>query len=78
MEVGGARLLRLTFLLCDEKNDLVALYGRIDRGQRSRPAHEERDYYVWEDDNVAERKDGDAITRLHTLTVAQIVLRHDM
>jgi hypothetical protein len=72
MEVSGARLLRLTFLLRDEKNDLVGLDGRIDSGQRSRPADEQGDYDVWEDDNVAERKDGDAITRLNRLTIPKI------
>jgi hypothetical protein len=74
VEVSGARLLRVAFFLGDEKNELVGFDSSIDRSERCRPADEKRDYDIWKNNDIAEGQNGNTITRLHTLAVAQVVL----
>ena len=74
MQVGRTRLLGLALFLGDEKDELVGLDGRIDCRQRCRTADEQRDDYIWKDNDVAKRENGYAVARLHRLTVAQSIL----
>lgn len=75
VKICSARLLCLAFFLGDQKDQLVGFNSCIDRCQRSRPANEERDDYIWKDDNVAERKNRNAVFRADGLTVPEIFLR---
>jgi hypothetical protein len=55
MQIRSAGLLRLAFLLGDEKNQLVGFNRSVDRGQRRGPSDQKRDDYIGKNNNVSER-----------------------
>jgi hypothetical protein len=75
VQVSGRWFLFLSVALGDQQDDLVIRHRRFDCGQRRRSPHEERNYYIGENDNIPKRKDRDAVRRRDGLVVALKSLR---
>jgi hypothetical protein len=69
VQIGRRGFLLFSVALCDEQENLVLCQRRLDRGQRCRPADEQRNDYIGKDDDVTKRQDRNPVRRRNGLVV---------
>jgi hypothetical protein len=74
MEIGRRGLLSLSFLLSDEENHLVGFDRGVDRRKRRGAPDQQRNYYIWKDDDVTKGQDWNTVGRFERLFFALVSL----
>jgi hypothetical protein len=70
MQIGSRGFLLLTVSLGNEQNDLVFGECGFDCRERGGPPNQERNDYIWENDNIPKRQDRNPVRRRDALVVS--------